>query len=408
MRRNATAWRWRGAIGLLAATAGAALMGAGPAAAAPSASDQTADFAVQVAASAHPAHQQASGTLPTPASGGKSLEAVTATSGFLFDALGDNEGLAPDLAQMFAFSSDDGRYTVGIKLTDNLLVNGDFVATYVNTDGNRATGSAAFGGADVAVGILGQIGPDVVGASRWNGTSFQAASFPSLISFASGSTDEVWSISAAELGVGPGTPTTAYFGTLYSGIYDDYYDFAPEPGGAPLAFTVGALAAPPAPVFTPTAPVSLPTVATGALTGPVGVRSLGLSSSSSGLKLRLGWVKGEGRVNWTVTLHARVNGRIRTREAYGVGAPGTRNVLRLIRLPASWRGKRVSIRLQVDDDAHTIVRSRTVVYQASTRATARPARRPPRPRRRGGRGRRRRAPAGAGRHAVGRRRGARG
>lgn len=342
-------------------------MATGTAAAAPSAAEQTAALAAQVAVSGQPIHQETSGTVPVPA-GDKRFEAVTATSSFLYDAIGDNEGLAPDLAQMFAFSSDDGRYTVSITLTTNALVTGDFVATYVNIDGNLATGSPTFGGADVAVGILGQIGTDVVGALRWNGSSFQTASFPSLISFASGATDEVWSISAAELGVVPGTPTTAYFGTIYSGIYDDYYDFAPEPGAAPLSFMVGALApppAPPAPVITPITPIppiTAPSGGTSSVTTPVGVRRLSFSSASNGLKMRLGWVKGDGRIFWSVRLRARVNGRLQSKEVDGSGAPGTRNVLRLIRLPVSWKGKRISVRLQLDDDTRTLVRSRTVVY----------------------------------------------
>ena len=344
-------------------------MATGTAAAAQSAADQTADLAAQVAASGQPIHQETSGTVLALA-GEKRFEAVTATSSFLYDAIGDNEGLAPDLAQMFAFSSDDGRYTVGIVLTDNALITGDFVATYVNTDGNLATGSPTFGGADVAVGILGQIGTDVVGALRWNGSSFQTASFPSLISFASGTTDQVWSISAAELGVGPGTPTTAYFATIYSGIYDDYFDFAPEPGAAPLSFTVGSLTPPPpppppAPVvtpITPTPPITLPSGGAASAATPVGMRALKFSSAPNGLKMRLGWVKGDGRVFWSVRLRAKVNGRLQSKEAYGSGAPGTRNVLRLIRLPVSWKGKRISVRLQLDDDNRTLVRSRTVVY----------------------------------------------
>lgn len=313
--------------------------------------------------------QQAPGALPT-ARAASELQAVTANSGFLYDAIGDNEVLAPDLAQMLAFTSDDGRYTVGIGLTDNSLVTGDFVATYVNTDGNPATGSPTFGGADVAVGILGQIGTDTVGASVWNGSSFQSASFPSLISFPSGTTDEVWSISAAEMGIAPGTPTTLHFGSIYSGVYDDYFDFAPEPGAAPLAFTAGSLSAPPpAPVVAPVVPANPPTVlpppsgaTAGAALRPVGIRNLSFKSDASGLKLRLGWVKGEGRVFWTVRLRAKVNGRVQTRFSSGSGSAGTRNVLRLIRVPVTWKGKRVSVRVQVDDDLRTLVRSRTVVY----------------------------------------------
>src|SRR5690606_40842526 len=131
--------------------------------------------ALASAAAAAEAGPQALQGPPAPLPRGaarRNLDAVTAT-GLFTDAIGDS-ALAPDLQRMMAFTSDDGRYTVAISLGTNALVPGDFVATFVNTDGNPATGSPTFGGADVAVGILGMTGADAVAASRWNGVEFQA------------------------------------------------------------------------------------------------------------------------------------------------------------------------------------------------------------------------------------------
>ncbi len=301
------------------------------------------------------------------------LQAATA-SNVLYDAIGDNS-LAPDLQQMLALTSDDGRYTVGITLNSNALIDGDFVASYVNTDGNALTGNPTFGGADLAVGILGQTGTDIVGTLTWNGSDWQPAYFPSLVSFTSGATDEVWSIAASDLGLAAGSPTTLYFGSMYSGVYYDYFDFAPEPGGAPLFFTLGALSPPPPvtpppvtppPVPAPTAlttttpPVGVSTGAT-ATVRPVGIRSFVLTHSGQGLKLRIGWVKGDGRVHWSVTLSARVGRRTLTKEVHGSGAAGTRSILRLVRLPATWRGAKVKALLMVDDNSHVLARTRSIL-----------------------------------------------
>jgi hypothetical protein len=72
------------------------------------------------------------------------MQAVTAAAGF-YDGIGDNEALAPDLRRMTPFTSDDGRYSVGITLATNALVDGASVTTFVNTDGNAFTGQPRAG-----------------------------------------------------------------------------------------------------------------------------------------------------------------------------------------------------------------------------------------------------------------------
>jgi hypothetical protein len=78
------------------------------------------------------------------ASAGMGPQGVTASNLFLdtpFDS-----SLAPDLQQMLALTSDDARYTVGITLDTNALIEGDVVMTFVNTDGNAAASAWSAGG----------------------------------------------------------------------------------------------------------------------------------------------------------------------------------------------------------------------------------------------------------------------
>jgi hypothetical protein len=162
--------------------------------------------------------------------------------------------------------------------------------------------------------------------------------------------------------VAPGTPTTLVFAALYEGDFDDYFDFAPEPGAAPFPFTAGSLTPPPPP---PVAPAPIAPTGTGgpfsARPGaPLSVRSFGLSTTRSAVRMRLGWVKGEGRVTWDLTLKARVDGRLSSKHLRGGGKAGSRSVTRTIRVPATWKGATISARLKVKNGSRLITRTRTV------------------------------------------------
>ena len=297
------------------------------------------------------------------ASTSRSLKTITA-SGDFFDAVGDNEMLAPDLQEMAAFTEDDGYYTVAIRLNTNALVSGDFLATYVNTDGNPATGNLIFGGADLAVAVSGQTGTDSFGVLRWDGASFQPAYIPSIVSFSSGLTDKVWSAPAAELGISPGTTTTLVFGASY---VSSYFDFAPEPGYGAFPFTTGAsaVAPPPAPVVAaPVAPAPPATIVTGAVAAPTSprfvVRSFSLAKRPSTVRARLSWVGGSGRTMWSLRLSTRIAGRHVTRTVRGAGASGNRTTTRTVPIPAAWKGRTVSARLVVENGARLVTRTRTI------------------------------------------------
>lgn len=307
-------------------------------------------------------------------------QAVTG-SGQFSDAVGDQDGgLAPDIQALTAFTSDDGRYTAAIRLNSNSLIEGDSVFTFVDTDGNTATGSPDFSGADLAVGILGQTGTDVFGALRWDGYDFVLADVPSLVAFTSGATDEVWSVAAAEVGIAPGARTTLQVTSIYEDYYgNDYFDWAPDLGLAPFAFTAGSLTPPP-----PAPPVSAPSPSPGpapapplaprtttaptgatrpaAVPRPVALRSFALSRAGrSSVKARIGWLRGSGRVTWDLRLSAKVGPRTVAKVVRGSGRPGLRNLTRTVALPPSWRGRIVSARLVLRDDAKRIVRTQAVV-----------------------------------------------
>lgn len=351
---------------LQALALGGALASCAPMAHAMTGPDRQTAQAGASASSAPRSPQQANQAMPVPLGEGR-LQAVTASAG-LNDAVGDNS-LAPDLQTMTALTSDDGRYTVGIRLESNALIAGDFVTSYVNTDGNPGTGVAVFGGADVAINIVGAFGTDSVASLRWNGAGWEPLPLSTLVSFPSDLTDEVWSVAASELGIGPGAVTTLAFATQYMGTYNDYFDFAPDAGGAPLGFVAGALALPVAPVATAPAPAAgsvqpapAPAVSVAALSPgtPLAIRSFSPIATPEGIKLRLRWLGGEGPVDWVATLRTTIDGRRTTKTVAGRGRAGARTVLRSVSLPRDWRGTTVTIGLRTSDDLRTLTRVRIV------------------------------------------------
>ena len=362
--RVGTGWQLLATAALATATLAAASVPAlGAAAGAPER-----QFDAAAAAAKGTGMPQSSPRALSSSPGAVKAMAVTGSNVF-YDAIGDNEVLALDLQRMLAFTSDDGRYTVSMTMDTNTMVDGDFLSTFVNTDGNAATGNATFGGADVAVSITGYVGTDVVTTMRWNGVGWDPVSMPSLISFASGTTDQVWSIAASELGIAPGTATTLFFGSSYQ---SSYFDFAPD-FGAPFTFVAGGGAgapagapAAPAPPAAPTAPTVAPSPTASTITAPatypLSFRSLSFSTTPGALRTSIRWTNGSGRVLWTLRLRSVVGGRTVTKLVRGAGQAGTRTIDRTVQIPASWRGRTISARLVVSNDGGSIVRSRSIRF----------------------------------------------
>ena len=232
------------------------------------------------------------------------LDAITGGP-VLYDAVDDGYP-APDIEAVVPFTlSDDGTFNVGIVLNTNALIEGDSVVSFVNTDGNAGTGEPAFEGADVAVADhrplrAGRGGDRGVGRRLLPGGLLPLADLLRLGRHRRGVVDR-----RRRAG--------------HRARYQDGHrrrldvrrrrrpvlDFAPEPGSPPLAFTTPAATPPPVPATTtPRAPSPATPTATASPAGgpgatPVSVRSFAVTATPSGVRLRLGWVRGEGRVRWS-------------------------------------------------------------------------------------------------------------
>jgi len=150
----------------------------------------------------------------------------------------------------------DAACTVSMNPGIDALVGDDAVFTYINRDGNVATGSPSFSGADIVVGTLGEIGadyPPILGT--WNGVEFTFSDStpvgpaPSLGGFAA---------HVDRLGLTPGATIGVRIGTIWRGISYDYFDFSPEPGASSIPLTVNFSTTPPPPP-PPPAPAPVPT-----------------------------------------------------------------------------------------------------------------------------------------------------
>ncbi len=145
------------------------------------------------------------------------------------------------------------------------LAAGDSVSTYIDTDGNAATGHF---GADRAVLILGRSGPDIgPSLGTWDGVdSFDFSDGPPLTPVGAGG----FSATLEQLGVGaPATLALDVVSADDQGTprvkYDDVFDFAPE---SPSLFLAASFYASP-PVVAPIVPAALPAVT------PAGGKSAG-------------------------------------------------------------------------------------------------------------------------------------
>jgi hypothetical protein len=296
-------------------------------------------------------------------------------SSFL-DATDDNQALALDLrdikVSMTAGSRGLSRYSVAVGLASNVLVDGDFLSGFLNTDGHLDTGNPTFGGADVALFLLGRTGSDLAGVLGWNGEGWSPYAAPSLLAHRVGNSQVSVSVEMTDIGIWAGAQTTLALGSAYSGVVGSYFDFAPEPCWRwssrcvpPFPLTAGTLSA-----TSPTAAVATgppPAPATRAPTAsPLSLRSFvltgkpGVTTARSAVRVRLGWTKGTGRVTWALVLKARVNGRLRLASASGAARAGRRTVTRTIPVPASWKGRTVSAQLVVGNGTRVITRTTTI------------------------------------------------
>ena len=180
----------------------------------------------------------------------------TPTSAVFADSAFDGQsGLAPEITTVQASVDASCTYAVVPGLTDS-LISGDAVFVYLDRDGNSATGSPLFAGADAVVGTLGVTGlegPPLLGV--WNGVDF-TFSDPSPVGGARN--DGGFAASVDRLGIASGTTSQLVVATIYQGIYDNYIDMAPEPGAAGIALPVAYSTTPPPPPPPPPPPSTAP------------------------------------------------------------------------------------------------------------------------------------------------------
>jgi hypothetical protein len=133
------------------------------------------------------------------------------------------------------------------------LVDGDAVGIYLNTDGNPATGSPLWNGADRAVIIVGATGPDLPpGLGTWNGVDFTFG--PWLAPYGGGG----FSATLDELGVAAPATLGIRTGAIWSDGVTVYGDLAPEVGQPSFAFPAAFSTTPPPPSPPPPAPTPTP------------------------------------------------------------------------------------------------------------------------------------------------------
>jgi hypothetical protein len=201
----------------------------------------------------------------------------TPSSAAFSDPFDGDAGLAPEILEVRAAVDGDCNYSVDPGVPGP-LIDDEAVFVYVDTDGDSATGSALFNGADVAVGTVGGFGADSPPLRGvWTGSSF---SFSGGKVLDPGVGDGAFSATIDDLEIDPGTTTHVTVSTIYSGIYDSYIDSAPEPGAGgialPVAFATSAPATEPKPQPSPEPAVApTPSVPTPDTTIPVnGTRTI--------------------------------------------------------------------------------------------------------------------------------------
>jgi hypothetical protein len=147
------------------------------------------------------------------------------------DRVGDNEEFAPDFSETtVSLVGDRLSFRIGLANIGPGLIDDEFVVVYINSDRNASTGCAERG-ADVAMAVLGVTGGDEFariarcvggemdpggrqGSFRFSLSSGGGLEGPGAITFA---------INASELG---STNFTFLMGSVYEGIYGDYFDEA--------------------------------------------------------------------------------------------------------------------------------------------------------------------------------------
>ena len=187
---------------------------------------------------------------------GRAVAACTAStpaSQRLADNASDGQlGLAPEITFVDATLGSACDLVVLTSLGDRSATVGlipyETLATYIDTDGNTATGSPQWDGADKVVVVFGQRGagrPAALGT--WTGAAFSFAAGVTLPVVGAGG----FAANLDQLGVSGPTTLGLRVASSWTGLRDTYDDLAPKRGGPSIAFLVTFTTdgAPPAPAI---------------------------------------------------------------------------------------------------------------------------------------------------------------
>jgi hypothetical protein len=178
-----------------------------------------------------------------------------AAGSFSDDPFDGELGLAPEIATVDVSLGAACELVVAPRLADRSdtagLIRDETVTTYIDTDGDPATGSPEWGGADRAVLVAGQNGPDLPPAlGTWTGAEFSYSAAPVLPAVGAAG----FTTTLDQLAVAGSTTLGIRVASSWSGLLDVYDDFAPEPGAPSFAFAVSFATPPAASVAQPAAP----------------------------------------------------------------------------------------------------------------------------------------------------------
>jgi hypothetical protein len=191
-----------------------------------------------------------------PGTAGAACTSSTPSAMSFADSAVDGDlGLAPEIVSVAATTDAACRVTVQDVLAGAVapgdLIEGDVVGIYLDTDGNPATGSLLWDGADRVAIIVGMAGPDLgPGLGVWDGATFSFAGAPLLQALGAGG----FAATPDQLGMAAPAAVGIRSATLWTGVYDTYADFAPEVFDAPFRFPIAfstAVPSPPPPVVAP-------------------------------------------------------------------------------------------------------------------------------------------------------------
>jgi hypothetical protein len=192
-----------------------------------------------------------------PATADAACTSSTPSTASFADSPADGDaGLAPEIVAVGAATNAACGVGVQAVLADATspgdLIEGDAVGIYLDTDGNPATGSPLWEGADRVAIIVGQAGPDLgPGLGVWDGADFSFVGAPTLAPVGAGG----FAATVDQLGMAAPASVGIRVGAIWEGVYDIYGDFAPEVFDPsfrfPLAFSTVAPSPPPPPTATP-------------------------------------------------------------------------------------------------------------------------------------------------------------